>query len=195
LLSSPKALAVAEGLPAMIVRVLGAAVSALALIGCATTPGAATTAQPDRCTAPEFRQLDFWVGTWDVRWGASEGQAAGNGVNTVTRELGNCVIQEHFVGGPTTGDLMGLSVSTYHAGPGLWRQTWVDNQGGYFALTGGVSGEAFILENTRIVANAPFQRMTFEDITPNSLTWRWQRSTDAGATWTDAWVIYYQRRE
>jgi hypothetical protein len=40
----------------------------------------------------------------------------------------------------------------------------------------------------------PYQRMVFEDIMPNSFTWRWQRSTDAGATWTDAWVIHYVRR-
>jgi hypothetical protein len=85
-------------------------------------------------------------------------------------------------------------VSLYHAPMRLWRQTWVDNQGGYFALTGGPEGDDFVLTNTRINDQMPHQRMVFEDITANSLTWRWQRSTDGGATWTDQWVIHYTRR-
>lgn len=148
-----------------------------------------------QCAAPEFRQLDFWVGVWDVRWDESPGQAAGSGANTITHELGNCVIQEHFEGGPSTDHLIGHSVSTYHTAPKLWRQTWVDNQGGYFALTGGPTADGkFVLENTRLHEAAPYLRMVFEAITPNSLTWRWQRSNDRGASWQDAWVIYYVRR-
>ncbi|MFO1185987.1 MAG: hypothetical protein U1E87_00120 [Alphaproteobacteria bacterium] len=75
---------------------------------------------------------------------------------------------------------MTRSVSTYHTAPRLWRQTWVDNQGGYFALTGGPSGDKFILENTRISENAPYLRMVFEEISKDRLTWRWQRSRDKG---------------
>jgi hypothetical protein len=36
--------------------------------------------------------------------------------------------------------------------------------------------------------------MVFTDITENSLTWRWQATADAGATWNDQWVIHYTRR-
>lgn len=148
-----------------------------------------------QCSAPEFRQLDFWVGVWDVRWDGSASQPAGDGINTITHQLGKCVIQEHFEGGPSTNNLIGHSVSTYHASPRLWRQTWVDNQGGYFALTGGPTNDGkFVLENTRLREEAPYLRMVFENITSNSLTWRWQRSGDKGANWTDSWVIYYTRR-
>lgn len=166
----------------------------LALAACAVSPVSAQQSQQPPCSAPEFRQMDFWVGVWDVRWEPSQGTPAGSGTNTITRELGNCVIQEHFEGGPSTGDMIGHSVSTYHAQTGLWRQTWVDNYGGYFALNGGPEGDRFILTNTRVTDQTPHQRMVFEDITENSLTWRWQRSTDGGATWTDQWVIYYVRR-
>ena len=148
-----------------------------------------------QCSAAEFRQLDFWIGVWDVRWDATTGQAAGSGTNTITRQLGNCVVLEQFDGGPTTKGLIGHSVSTYHVSPRLWRQTWVDNQGGYFALTGGpAEGGRFILENTRLSENAPYLRMVFEKISADSLTWRWQRSRDKGVNWDDAWVIYYTRR-
>jgi hypothetical protein len=171
--------------------------SAFALLACAHAPAQGQTQQqqqpPPPCSTPEYRQLDFWVGVWDVRWDASPGIAAGGGTNTISREYGGCVIQEQFDGGPTTGGMLGHSVSVYHAPVGLWRQTWVDNQGGYFALTGGPEGDRFILTNTRLSDRAPHLRMLWEDITPNSLTWRWQGSTD-GATWADRWVIHYTRR-
>ena len=189
----------------MLLRSVAFAALASCLAACATnddpltgTIGAASSGAETstQCAGPEFRQLDFWVGVWDVRWDATANQAAGNGTNTITRQLGNCVIQEHFEGGPTTSGMIGHSVSTYHASPRLWRQTWVDNQGGYFALTGGPTDDRrFILENTRLREGAPYLRMVFEEITPNSLTWRWQRSRDSGATWEDSWVIYYTRRQ
>lgn len=174
-------------------RTLTFATLCLVVTGCATSaPTHAQLAPSEQCAAPEFRQLDFWVGEWSVRWDATEDQAAGTGANTVTREYGDCVIQESFQGGPTTGNLIGHSVSTYHAGLGRWRQTWVDNQGGYFALVGGPVDDTFVLETTRLSNTAPHQRMVFENITPTTLTWRWQRSPD-GAVWNDSWVIYYER--
>lgn len=170
-------------------RILLAAAAMLAF-----TASANAQQQTPPCSTPEFRQLDFWVGVWDARWEASQGIPAGTGTNTITRAYGNCVIQEDFDGGPSTGGLIGHSVSTYHAPAQQWRQTWVDNQGGYFALSGGRVGDIFILTSYRINTNTPVQRMVFSDITENSFTWRWQASADAGATWTDSWVIHYTRR-
>jgi hypothetical protein len=150
-------------------------------------------AQSPPCSTAEFRQMDFWVGAWDAYYTPDTNRPA-DGRNVITRAYGDCVIQEEFNGGPGAQGLIGHSVSTYHAPTQQWRQTWVDNQGGYFALTGGPVGDDFILTNTRITENMPYQRMVFEDITPASFTWRWQHSADAGATWTDAWVIHYVRR-
>ncbi len=151
-------------------------------------------AQASPCAAAEFRQMDFWVGTWDVRWDEGGGTPAGSGTNIITREYDNCVIQEAFDGGPATGNLIGHSVSTFHAPLGKCRQTWVDNQGGYFALVGGQEGADFVLTSYRVSDNTPAQRMVFTDLHANSLTWRWQRTADGGATWSDSWVIYYTRR-
>lgn len=176
-------------------RSMSLAAALLALAACATAPASAQQQQAQQapCSGPEFRQMDFWLGVWDARWEASGGTAAGTGTNTITRQYGLCVIQEDFEGGPSTGNLIGHSVSMYHAPARMWRQTWVDNQGGYFALTGGPVGDDFVLANARLSEQAPHQRMVFEDITPNSFTWRWQRSAD-GQAWTDSWVIHYTRR-
>lgn len=173
-------------------RTILAALAVLACVGCALAHAQPAAAPP--CGTPEFRQMDFWVGVWDVRWEAASGIPAGQGVNTITRAYGDCVIQEAFDGGPATGGLIGHSVSTYHAPLQRWRQTWVDNQGGYFALVGGPEGDDFVLVSSRVTDNAPVQRMVFTDITPDSLTWRWQRTPDGGATWADQWVIQYTRR-
>ncbi len=78
-------------------------------------------------------ELDFWLGSWHARW---EG---GEGTNTLTREFGGKVIVERFEGRPSM-ELTGFSVSVFDADADLWRQTWVDDQGGYFALRGGSEG-------------------------------------------------------
>jgi len=150
--------------------------------------------QPPPCEGAEFRQMDFWLGTWVVKWEASPGSPAGEGANVVTKVLGGCVVEENFDGGPATANMIGNSVSIFHKPLGLWRQTWVDNQGGYFDLTGGPDGEnRFVLTNVRLSDKAPHLRMVFEDIEPDSLIWRWQGSTD-GENWTDRWVISYARK-
>ena len=50
-------------------KLLLTAICLLAAIGYAqqgSTSAAAPAPKPKPCTAPEFRQFDFWVGTWDV---------------------------------------------------------------------------------------------------------------------------------
>jgi hypothetical protein len=159
-----------------------------------SSPAQQPAPAPPPCAAPEHRQMDFWVGSWDARWEASPGMAAGTGSNVITREYGGCVIQEQFDGGPSTGGLLGHSVSMYHAPAKRWRQTWVDNQGGYFALDGGPEGDGFVLISRNPLDGKPQGRMVFEEIEASRFTWRWQKSADGGATWTDSWVIFYSRR-
>jgi hypothetical protein len=86
-----------------------------------------------------------------------------------------------------------MSVSLYHAQTRQWRQTWVDNQGSYFDLVGGPNGKDFVLTNLRQRSDAPHLRMIFTDIKTHSFTWRWQKSDD-GKTWTDSWVIHYEKK-
>src|SRR5262249_51530026 len=109
------------------------------------------------CAAPEFRQLDFWVGRWDLSWNG------GKGTNTITREMDGCVIPEHFAGDASQQFLRGESFSMYQPKLGLWRQTWVDNQGGYIPLTGGLQPDGtFVLTTTRLNEKQRETRMVFE---------------------------------
>jgi len=151
------------------------------------------------CSSAEARRFDFWLGEWDLTWPAE--QAGGEpgqtmtGTNHIARLFGPCVIEENF--STDDGSFLGHSLSVYDEKTSTWRQTWVDSQGSYLWFTGGMHGDDMVLatepgtdEEGRIIVN----RMVFTDITPDSLYWQWQKSTDAGDTWSDLWTITYKRR-
>jgi len=132
-------------------------------------------------------ELDYWLGSWHARWNGGEG------TNTITGELDRKVVVERFEGRPSL-ELTGYSVSVFDAEADLWRQTWVDDQGSYFALTGGTEGDMFVLRTSAVRGGVPVDlRMVFCEIAADSFRWLWERSTDAGATWSTAWEIAYTR--
>ena len=152
------------------------------------------------CSGPEYRQLDFWVGEWDVEF-TNPDSSIGKATNRITKDAyGSCVIKEHFVqpgGAPDGGDFIGGSYSIYDAQTKSWRQMWVDDAGGMFDLRGGpVRGQRHRFELVNIEPRGPKQatmRMIWEDVTADSLTWRWQSRNQDGS-WTDRWVLRYKRR-
>jgi hypothetical protein len=143
---------------------------------------------PSEPLPPESAQFAFWVGEWDCTW---EG---GAGRNTVTREHEGRVILERFREDPP-GAFRGTSLSVFTPGIG-WRQTWVDDQGNYWAFDGGMEGDDMVLATVESEDGREVRkRMVFTDITPDAFTWRWERSEDDGATWSLTWSIDYRRRD
>jgi hypothetical protein len=170
---------------------MSAMAGGLCLVGAVVA--AAQTAPPASCSAPEFRQFDFWVGDWDVTDPA--GKAAGT--NTIDRPYGDCVVQEHWVG--TSGD-RGTSLNTYDVGRKQWHQTWVDNQGQLVKLDGAFANGAMTLTGEAISAKTgkPFLnriRWSRENGDPNRVRQIWDTSTDGGKTWTVAFNGLYVRRK
>lgn len=140
------------------------------------------------CTADQACQLDFWLGDWELNW---EG---GQGSNTVTKEFGGCVILENFDGRPGM-QFRGMSVSTYDPDIDAWQQTWVDDQGNYLALSGGMQEEQFILECENSREGQPVRlRMVFYNIAADSFDWDWQRFDQDTQAWENAWQIRYTRK-
>jgi len=156
--------------------------------GQATTP-----ASP--CTASQQRQFDFWVGEWDLTWPGQNGGISGHGTNSIRRILDGCVVQETFSGG-TSMPLRGTSISTFDTRAGKWKQTWVDNEGGYLDFTGEFANGQMILqrEATRPGGVKILQRMVWKNITANEFDWSWEASQDGGKTWQVNWPIHYKRR-
>jgi hypothetical protein len=176
--------------------------AALAIPGLAAPPAktaaaapAAQAAPPAPCTAPELHQLDFWVGEWDLTWPGQGNGPAGTGTNRIEKVMDGCVIQESFAANGPQG-LVGHSVSTYDPREKIWKQTWVDNQGSYLTLTGGLEdGKMTLRQKTTGPDGKPrLFRMVFLNVKPDSFDWNWESSKDDGKTWMLGWPIHYQRK-
>lgn len=141
--------------------------------------------------------FDFWLGTWELTWENADGTTA-HGTNHIERVLNGKVIKENFEAhsGAYEG-FVGKSYSVYKIGTGEWKQTWVDNNGGYLDFTGKFDGDKRIFERNGVNPQGQeiLQRMVFYDITENSLTWDWEVSEDDGETWQLRWRIFYERAE
>ncbi len=111
----------------------------------------------------------------------------------ISREYAGSVLVERFaMGGPEAWN--GLSLSVYDARLDLWRQTWVDDSGNYWAFVGSlVDGDPSFGMPGPVDAEAHWKRMVFTDITADTFHWRWEKSPD-GVAWTVTWEIDYTRR-
>lgn len=138
--------------------------------------------------------FDFWIGEWKGTWKNPDGSES-HATNSVTRYLGGKVIKEHFVilDGRTKG-FIGESYSVFEKRSREWKQTWVDNGGGYIDLTGDLDGDTRIFKRSfQNNGKTMMARMRFYDIKPDSFMWDWESSADEGKTWTLNWRIHYTR--
>jgi hypothetical protein len=72
-----------------------------------------------RCTAPEYRQFDFWLGDWDAF--AIDDPSKPVARAHVDSILAGCVLREDYQG--TTG-AEGQSFTIYDESRKVWHQTW-----------------------------------------------------------------------
>jgi hypothetical protein len=161
--------------------------TALALAIAVIAANAALGQAPAKCTEPEFRQFDFWIGTWDVTTG---GNLAGT--NEITLEEDGCVIHEHWKGskGGT-----GQSFNFYDRSRKQWRQLWIDNSANPLDLAGQYADRKMTLVGTTPTPSGKqFQRITFFHNPDGTVRQLWESSTDGGTTWAVAFDGLYRRR-
>ena len=94
------------------------------------------------CSAPEYRQFDFWLGSWTVE--TPDGKTAGT--NSITQILGGCVLREEWTG---AGPSRGTSYNIFDARTGQWHQTWVDNGGLLLVLDGAFEDGKMVLRGEK----------------------------------------------
>jgi hypothetical protein len=142
------------------------------------------------CTTPEASQFDFWIGSWTATWADTL-----HGTNTIEKKFGNCTVHENFY--DPNNNYHGESWSVYNPASKLWNQTWVDDQGGYIALTGGMENGKMILKTVERQTPKGKQqmRMVYYNIQPDAFDWSWEASTDGGNTWKPSWQIHYTRKK
>jgi hypothetical protein len=169
---------------------LGAGAWLAAVIVSAQSP--APVPGPKPCTAPEYRQFDFWMGNWDVK----DPQGKVVGTNRITREYDGCVLQEHWEArGPQK--QTGSSFNTWNAPARQWHQTWVDSTGGFLLLDGGLVDGAMVLVGempARVGTGRVRHRITFTPLPAGTVRQFWESSRDGGKTWTVTFDGLYVRK-
>ena len=143
-----------------------------------TTPAPAAAQPP--CTAPQYRQFDFWLGDWHV----VDPQGKPEGTNLVTSIYGGCALQEHWHG---AGGDQGSSFNIYNATTKRWHQTWVDNSGTLLVLDGeSPNPGVMVLSGTRRTRRGAtvMDRITWTRLDENRVHQLWDYTADGGKTWS-----------
>jgi hypothetical protein len=140
--------------------------------------------QAHACRDVVYHALDFWVGDWVV---TSGGHIAGT--NHVESALDGCAILEHYVG---VRDFSGRSISMYDAAQKKWTQRYVTAGGRLSDYIGSVLPDGSVQMIATI--NGAQVRMTFTLLPDREVRQRFERSTDAGKTWSAPNDLIYTRR-
>ena len=139
---------------------------------------------------PKFRELDFWVGDWDVygKGGAKVGQSH------VELMVGDCVVNENWT--DMTGGV-GKSYNKYNPPMKRWEQYWVDQYGSTTFYKGNLEGPnmVYLADAFDPKGNPQKQRMTFFPLAPDKVRQFGEVSKDDGKTWTTSYDLTYIRRK
>ena len=162
----------------------------LAAATLAVVPGA-RAATSFGCSAPEYRQLDFWLGDWDTF------EVVGDTTTSIARArvdliAGGCAVHELY---EQTDGLIGDSILSFDPVRKVWQQTWVNNGGGLMVLTGAFKDGAVTLEGEAHTGSGKNL--------PHRITWKAEgsgvretavMSKDGGKTWEPALDVLFKKR-
>jgi hypothetical protein len=152
--------------------------------------GQGVPVSPPRCDTPEYRQLDFWVGDWDVTEG---GKPAG--VNRITNEEDGCLIHEHWTG-KGEGNVTGQSFNFYDRQDRKWHQVWVSNSGYVLDLAGSYAQGTLTYEGETRKSDGKTvrHRLSFHANADGTVRQFWETSSGGGATWETAFDGLYRKQ-
>jgi hypothetical protein len=165
---------------------------ATVVVASAQSAAAATSAAPAAaCQSPEHRQLDFWVGDWDVYDVPASGKPGAH--VTITSLLDKCVIHELYEG---DSGLRGESFSIYDARRKVWHQTWVSNRGELLIIEGGLHEGRLMLAGHQLTQDNQqrgIRAYWWQD--KDGVRESSESSTDGGKTWkTDFDLVFKPHR-
>jgi len=144
-------------------------------------------------TNPSYRQLDFWIGEWDV-YGLN-GKKAGD--SKIEMILDSCIILENYK--TANGNYSGKSFNTYNVTTKQWQQTWVDNVGGTLEYL-----EGRYENNQMTFLTKPFnfskdtiaiRKLSFYNLASDKVRQHFEITKDNGVTWKTEYDLEYRRRK
>jgi quercetin dioxygenase-like cupin family protein len=165
-------------------------------IAAAQAAPAVLAAPPRPCPATAInRQLDFWIGRWDVApWNAPAGtpQAAA-GTNIVEPNLTQCVLLENW---RATNGSEGKSINFYDINQKKWRQVWIADGGGSLDYSGAFRDGAMRFEGWTLSATGTrtLQRLSFTPFGRDTVRQTFSSSTDGGKSWVTGFDARYVRQ-
>jgi len=144
--------------------------------------------EPEHCADEKSHQFDFWIGEWNVTAG---GKPAGT--NSIQPILDGCVLQETWAGAQGSA---GSSFNFYNPKTGKWHQFWVWRNGTTLNLSGEYTEGKMILTGNAEGRDGKqrMNRITWYDNDDGTVRQHWERSTDAGETWTTAFDGLYRKK-
>ncbi|MGZ3438261.1 MAG: TPR end-of-group domain-containing protein [Polyangia bacterium] len=131
---------------------------------------------------PEARQLDFWLGDWDVH--DPKGHLVGH--SSIQLLLNDCVVYENWTG--TLGG-SGKSFNFWDKDNHRWQQTWVDDRGGVLQYTG------HLVDGSMKYATSDGKRLTFAPLSGGRVRQLSELSKDGGKTWAVEYDFTYSRHK
>ncbi|HEX4736108.1 MAG TPA: hypothetical protein VH331_00950 [Allosphingosinicella sp.] len=151
---------------------------------------AAPAALAAPCAGPEFRQLDFWVGEWNV---VDTAKGTPVGTSRIERVMNGCSIRESYdapeaPGGPYSG----ASYSGYDRKDGRWRQMYVDVNGNVSLYSGGLDGADMVM--VAPARGGALLRMTYRSHPDGSVQQIGVISKDGGKSWSPGYDYTYRRK-
>jgi len=150
----------------------------------------ATFAAPaNSCSAPEYRQLDFWLGDWDAFDSDEPSHAIARTHVDLIAE--GCAVHELY---EQADGLIGDSILSFDAVRKQWQQTWVTNRGSLMVIVGNFKSGSLILEGEVHLKDgrSVLQRITWKaegsDVRESAVM-----SKDAGKTWQPAFDVLFRK--
>jgi hypothetical protein len=128
------------------------------------------------CSAPEYHQFDFWLGSWDA---LDFNTLAKDGHARIDRILDGCVIHEDY---QSVDGHRGQSFSIYDASRKVWHQTWVTNRGTLLVIEGKFESGQMVLTGIDHQHGDSLVRGTWKPV-QGGVRETAVRSTDGGKTW------------
>jgi hypothetical protein len=164
---------------------MGSLLGVFLVVGLVTAPQPST---PAPCSAPEYRQFDFWIGDWVVF------NPSGRKVGTsrIERIEQGCGILERWT---NAGGVTGQSINVYRPTSKTWVQTWAGSDGLTLMLEGTFDAGKMILEGDSIGPRGERlrDRVTWSRLDGGKVRQFWEQSRDGGTMWTVSFDGTYAR--
>jgi hypothetical protein len=146
---------------------------------------------PCACCTEQYRQFDFWVGSWETFTGDKLA-----GTNKIVVLQDSCIIQENWTA--NGGGYTGTSYNFFNKTTQKWEQIWIDNGGNTLHLEGEFKDGKMTLvgknKKTNKKGEPYIERITWTPNADGTVRQNWEVSKDDGKNWNSIFNGLYKKK-